>query len=72
MVGHTGRYQRGKCGCIYLVQSVLDAFTPQLKRRIFLILKAGGEVPIDDDREAIGVCQYVATRLWKTPKAMVV
>lgn len=54
--------KEGNADVSTLVQSVLDAFTPHLKENLSN-LKAGGEVPIDDDREAIGVCPVCGNKI---------
>ena len=59
--------KEGNADVSTLVQSVLDAFTPHLKENLSN-LKAGGEVPIDDDREAIGVCPVCGNKIVENTK----
>lgn len=54
--------KEGNADVTTLVQSVLDAFTPHLKENLSN-LKVGGEIPIDDDREAIGVCPVCGNKI---------
>ena len=59
--------KEGNADVTTLVQSVLDAFTPHLKENLSN-LKAGGEVPIDDDREAVGVCPICGNKVVENSK----
>lgn len=59
--------KEGNADVSTLVQSVLDAFTPHLKENLSN-LKAGGEVPINDDREAIGVCPVCGNKIVENSK----
>lgn len=54
--------KEGNADVTTLVQSVLDAFTPHLKENLSH-LKVGGEIPIDDDREAIGICPVCGNKI---------
>lgn len=59
--------KEGKADVKTLVDSVLDAFTPHLKENLSN-LKIGGEIPIDDDREAIGVCPICGNKVVENSK----
>ncbi len=54
-----------------LVDSVLEAFVPHLKKD-YSHLRVSGEVEIDDDRKAVGICLSVGIKLWKTARALAV
>lgn len=57
----------GKADVKTLVDSVLDAFRPHLQENL-QHLKVTGEVPIDDQRESVGVCPVCGNKMVENSK----
>lgn len=54
--------KEGKADVKTLVDSVLESFTPHLKENLSKI-KVSGQVKIDDDREAVGICPVCGNKI---------
>lgn len=59
--------KEGKADVKTLVDSVLEAFVPHLKKD-YSHIRVSGEVPIDDDRPAIGVCPVCGNKIVENSK----
>lgn len=59
--------KEGKADVKTLVDSVLEAFIPHLSHD-YSQVKVSGEVPIDDDRKAIGICPICGNKIVENSK----
>ncbi|MEG0469050.1 MAG: DNA topoisomerase, partial [Longicatena sp.] len=59
--------KEGKADVKTLVDSVLEAFVPHLHKD-YSNIRVGGDVPIDDSREAIGLCPVCGNKIVENSK----